>query len=345
MSSEEVPRSELFRWGDSQQYLAEPMPEEAKGSDGKVRPTVTLLSATSDPLGVLAAIVGVYEGRITRSVSEITDDQRREALEAMQATVLDGALEAIQFTFLIEGVSRDFTHQAVRNRFSFFAQESLRFAVPENWAHDIPYPPSLARDDGTHEMELNRVRWKDALADAQFAYERLVNSGVPAEEARKLLPHAILTRYYWVVSLRTLLQEAGKRTCTQAQFDWRLVMAGVAKALRDHRYHQNLTRYRPDGRHEPVESSDGWQFKAFADLIRPVCYQEGKCGFMAKFDRGCTIRERVDANAAMGRPSSEWHTDSSFVGSPGHTVDSKGRKIAKAIDPAEWAADPGAARL
>jgi hypothetical protein len=162
-----------------------------------------------------------------------------------------------------------------------------------------------------------------------------------AEDARGLMPHAMTTRYHWSVSLRTLLGEAGKRLCTQAQFEWRLVMAEVARAIRAYRVLSDSY----GNVFETPSAPDGWQFEAIADLLKPVCYQEGKCGFMAKFDRDCTIRSRVDDNAAIGRPSSEWGTDSLVApGNPHVVYDSKGQRIAKAIRPEEWLADPGAAR-
>ena len=329
----------VVRMADAAQYAREPMPDAARAGI-----TVTLLDAPTDPLGTLAAICGIYEGKVFRSKTEVTDEHRREALEAMQATVLNGPLEAVQFTFLIEGVSRAIANQMTRNRFSFFAQESLRFAVAEDWAAEVPLPPSLA---GQRDEDPAVMMWRRALNHAEDSYAALVGAGMPAEEARGVLPLDITTRLHWVVSLRTLLTEAGKRTCTQAQFPWRVLFGGVAKAFRE--------RGRQDpywgsqsyfvGTREGEWSEDGWQYRAFADLLRPVCYQQGKCGFMAKFDRGCTIRSRVDANEKLGRPSSEWHTDSYPVGNPGHKYDDKGREIARAIDPAEWAADPAAARV
>lgn len=304
----------LVRKADAAQYERAPMPDAARSG-----PVVTLIDAPVDPLGTLAVIGGVYSGRIARSKAEVTDEQRRAMLADMQKTVLDGPLECVQFTFLIEGVSRAFTHQAVRNRFSFFAQESLRFAVAEDWAQEVPLPPSLTQGEGAAVGV-----WRKALNAAEDAYNALIGAGMPAEEARGVLPHAITTRYYWVVTLRTLLQEAGKRTCTQAQFDWRVVMAGVAKALREHDW-------------ASAEMGDNWQYVAFADLIRPVCYQQGKCGFMAKFDRGCTIRSRVDAFERNGIPSSEW-------GVRYGKERGEHSEVLRHIDPAEWAADPGAAR-
>lgn len=330
------------RMADVAQYAREPMPEEARKGI-----TVTLLDAPVDPLGTLAVLSGIYEGRVARSKSDVTDMQRVQAWEAMQATVLSGPLEAIQFTFLVEGVSRAITHQMVRNRFSFFAQESLRFAVAEDWAQEIPLPPSLA---GKATDDPAVTLWRRLMNQTEDGYAALIGAGMPAEEARGVLPHAITTRLYWTVSLRTLLMEAGKRTCTQAQFDWRILFAGVAKAFRD-RAKEGENVVRPPRRLPVFEPFlDNWQYEVFADAIRPVCYQQGKCGFMAKFDRGCTIRERVDANERVGRPSSEWDRD--------YTGHDHGDYIAgidcapedvpvhiRAIDPREWAADPSAARV
>jgi thymidylate synthase ThyX len=211
----------------------------------------------------------------------------------------------------------------VRNRFAFFAQESLRFAVAEDWAQEIPRPPSLA---GLPDDSPAVGVWLRALNQAEDSYAALIGVGMPAEEARGVLPHAITTRLYWTVNLRSLLTEAGKRTCTQAQFPWRQLFAGVAKAFRE----------RGGYGYAVPRVEDGWQYRAFANMIRPVCYQQGKCGFMAKFDRGCTIRSRVDRYAAAGVPGSEW----------GNGVEqaSNGDSIPP-IHPSEWAADPAAARV
>jgi len=344
--------SAVVRVADVAEYARQPMPDAARSGI-----VVTLIDAPVDPLGTLAVIGGIYSGKVARSKAEVTDEERRAMLADMQATVLDGPLEAIQFTFLLEGVSRSFTHQAVRNRFSFFAQESLRFAVAEDWAQEVPLPPSLAgRGDGDAGVGV----WRKAMNQSEDNYATLVALGMPAEEARDVLVHAITTRYYWTVSLRTLLQEAGKRTCTQAQFHWRQAFAGVAKAFRqrDHGEGQYVIQGGLTGDNDPHpwKRTDVWQYEAFAGLIRPVCYQQGGCGFMAKFDRGCTIRARVDANERLGRPSSEWSTEYDVVppeevvvgvGPKSVVVDRDGTTplFVGAIDPREWAADPSAARV
>lgn len=319
---ERLKASAVVRVADLAQYARPPMPDAARRGI-----TVTLIDAPVDPLGTLAVIGGIYTGVVARSKSEVTDEARRSMLADMQKTVLNGPLESISFTFLVEGVDRAITHQMVRNRFSFFAQESLRFAVAEDWAQEIPLPPALA---GLADDAPAVGIWRKALVQAEDSYAALVGSGVPAEEARGLLPHAITTRLYWTVSLRTLLAEAGKRTCTQAQFPWRVLFGGIAKAFRDRGAARSAQWWETNGPGRPMEIDDGWQYTAFAGLLRPVCYQQGHCGFMAKFDRGCTIRARVDAFERQAIPSAQW---------------SRGSETIEPIHDSEWAADPAAARV
>jgi flavin-dependent thymidylate synthase len=322
------PGQEISRWADAAMFHSEPMPKGA-GSTG---PQVTLLNATPDPLGSLAALCSMYSGRVVRSLSEVTDEQRQFHYTDVTKSKLQGPLEVVQFHFLIEGVTRAFTHQMVRERQAFFAQESMRFAVVDNelWTERAALPISIPSNPQTTEDALTRDAWDDALINAQNAYQILIERGVPAEDARGIMPHAMTTRLHWVVDLRGLLYVAGLRLCTQAQFEWRQVMAQVVKALRSY-VGQSYIRKTADS--WPVTGADSWQFELIADSLKPICYQEGKCGFKAKMDRPCSIRERVDANEAAGRDSSRWSEP--LISHTGN---------AEAIRPEEWAADPTAAR-
>lgn len=359
------PGQAVTKWADAAMFRSEPMPI---GDNGRVVPTAYLLNATPDPLGSLAALNAIYTGGVRRSLAEVTDEERREALVEVRKNKLQGPLEVIQFHFLLEGVSRAFTHQIVRGRHAFYAQESLRFAVVEgeDWDGRVARPPTLegeipfpAPPEGLTPEQLRlsnqRVVWTQAVRDAEWSYQELVNGGMPAEDARGLMPHAMTTRIHWVCSLRELLYVAGVRLCTQAQFEWRSAMASVVKALRE--YHAEETgqeQYpcRPYPQQDALTfwGSDNWQFQEIADLMRPVCYQEGACGFKAKADRSCTIRERVDFRERYSldrKDSSNWHkpmiADTVVYGEESGrpmiaTITSPG------IDPAEWLTDPGAAR-
>ena len=364
------PSQAVQRWADAAMYRSEPMPTD----DGRVVPRVTLVNATRDPLGSLAALYAIYDGRVVRDLAEVSDQQRLDAFEDITKTELQGPLESIQFHFLVEGVTRAFTHQMVRERQAFFAQESMRFAVvdEESWAERSAYPPTLAAEpdpeakDGPEFMRaLARDSWDYSIAISQRSYNQLIERGVPAEDARGLMPHAMTTRLHWVLSLRSLLHVAGLRLCTQAQFEWRLVMASLVKSLRQEvgvKYLKTVAGETPDGAFDKrvISDNDAWQFELIADRLRPVCYQKGQCGFMAKFDRGCTIRERVDANGRYGRPSNQWHRAMDLGPSAPRAVAlqltpslqvpwsmqvaGEEHDIIPAIDNADWAANPYAAR-
>lgn len=339
----------VSRWADAAMFRSEPMPVN---ESGRVMPKAYLLNATPDPLGSLAALNAIYTGGVYRSLAEVTDEMRQEALVEVRKNKLQGPLESIQFHFLLEGVSRAFTHQIVRGRHAFYAQESLRFAVVENedWSERVETPPGFESWTSTQQED-----WRRAVAVSQHTYEVLVGSGIPAEDARGLMPHAMTTRIHWVCSLRELLYVAGVRLCTQAQFEWRSAMASVVQALRERAgYAPNAagraTYLRPrfDGVQGP--SFDGWQFDEMANLLRPICYQEGACGFKSKYDRSCSIRERVDfreKHSTDRKDSSQWDKPMiadvvEYGAVTGHaftkTVTSPG------IDPAEWLTDPNAAR-
>lgn len=352
--------AELVRQADAAQYERPPIPTADVG-----RIKVRLLNATPDPLGSVAALIAQYSGVVIRDLAEVTDEMRRSAIDDMGKTVLNGPLEAVQFHWQIEGVTRSITHQMVRSRASFFAQESLRFAVPTGaWAEEIPLPPSLAgaREERTAALHAAMERgdvlsskkllmldeWEDAMITLQNKYERLIELGMPAEEARGVLPHDMPTRIHWVCDLRTLLQEAGKRTCTQAQFPWRLIFGGIAQALRERasiREGRGYQRKRSVDGSSEVRVSDGWQFREIAARLRPVCFQTGSCGFMAQFDRSCTIRERVDRFAANGIEPSHWGTSGQWdVAGCEPGQDPGGVKPLLPIMDYEWAANPAAAR-
>lgn len=356
------------KWGDAQQYHAEAHPNY-EGEEHGVMPSVHLLWMTPDPLGAVAACAEMYKGNVIRSLSEVTDDMRRQAFEDVQKTHLKAPLEAVKLHFMVEGVDRSFSHQHVRQRTAMFAQESLRFAVPGELDEATTLPPSLqgteeskpAPSGGNYEwVEAQQWRnvWSNALDTVDAAYHDLVESGMPAEEARGLLPHATATRLNYVTDLRNLSDHAGNRLCTQAQFHWRLVFAKLMDAIRN--YEPDFYSWIPLGVGFDRSSltaiwrdKHAWQFQALADsgLFRPVCYQLRYCPFQASFDRACSIRERVEKLGKAGIPSEQWHEDAVVPGAyhstegwddhPGYFL---GEEV-QGIQPIEWLANPGAARV
>jgi flavin-dependent thymidylate synthase len=298
-------------------YYSQPMKKEG---DVRVEPKVYLLSATSDPLGALAAGMRMFRGDPVYSLEEISDDDRKWAWEESIKGHLKAPWEFVDFQFMLEGVTRAFTHQLVRQRTAVYAQESLRFAVKENLAQEIPIPPSVVGNENAAAF------WTQTVKRIEEAYHALVSSGIPAEDARGLLPHATTTRVIYKTNFRGLMEHAGNRLCTQAQFEWRAVFMGIMKAIGEYKAPYDATGLTL----EQCEGYPDWQFeliaKPRAETFAPVCYQLGHCPFMSKLDRGCTIRERVQYMADRGVQPKFWGNEADIM----H------------INPMEWMADPTA---
>lgn len=308
--------NDIQKYVDKSMFKASPI-KANRDEKGNILPRVILLSMNPDPLGSIAAMARQYKGLPTYSLNDITDEDRIQYFKDCQATHLKAPLESVTMHFFIEGVTRSFTHQMVRQRTAVYAQESMRFAVKDNLKDEIALPPSVAV---LKEDDPRRVVWDNVIGQVGEGYNQLVSAGIPAEDARGLLPHATTTRLNYVTNLRALSDHAGNRLCTQAQFEWRYVFLGIVNAIRDYNPDLHTPHASEDCRHifRPFN-----QFEAIAEssLFRPICYELGRCPFQASFDRPCTIRERVELHKEKGESSEKW-TD---------------------INPAEWLADPTAA--
>jgi thymidylate synthase ThyX len=362
---------EISKWADTSMFTA----EESKASDG---PKVYLLGGPADPLGQIAACAKMYKGEVVRDLADVTDAERHEYLEEIQKTVLKMPLEAVSLHFMVEGVTRGFTHQMVRQRTAAFAQESTRFAVKEDMKTATALPPSLegtlsldelvekdifdrrtlgltvpdrdVRIDSMgrdwyeihrrgvsseaiakNDVQAARLRWDEAVDAMGNAYMNLVNSGMPAEDARGLLPTNITTRLNYITNLRSFYDTMAVRVSDQAQFEWRGVAMQMALAMREYGENQTYRVRRTNGvGHWSLSSA--WQYEALTNEIKPIEFKIGKRAFGANFDRPSRIGERVDEFARCGVPSSEWTKGSAEYGIP-------------PIHPEEWLLDPNSARL
>ena len=275
------PEAKVSKWADEAMFTAAPLTEGGE----PLRPRVTLTHMTPDPLRVMAVAAGQYEGKSFHSPTEITEDYAMHVLDNA-AKSLSAPLEFIVSHWYFEGVTRGFTHQLVRQRTATYIQESMRFAVKENAAHEVVMPPSIAALEPDDPM---RVIWMDHVARTGWVYNALVNGGIPAEDARGGLLINIGTRVHYRTHLRDLIQHAGLRLCSQAQAEWKEVWRLMVEEI--------LNYGRPE---------DRWQQREIVKLFKPVCYTTGKCEFMASTDRWCVIRDRVQAHHEKGDPPTVW---------------------------------------
>lgn len=296
-------KKDLTHYVDKAMFDAQPI-----DADALERPRVRVVWATPDPLGAIAYSMMAYEGRFPASLSEITDDERREYFDESFKTHLKAPWEFCQFHLVVEGITRANGEQMVRQRTATFAKESMRFAVKEDLKECVrPGPTIKAEFNGSREREKKYYELMDVINEY---YKWFIGDGVTAEDARGVLPHDVLTRTNWRLNLSDLDHHMGNRLCTQAQFEWRYIASDLMRALSE--YKGQITGYgipHPGGGW--TEEWNDWQFKYIADsgIFRPVCFKMGHCPWTSKIDRGCTIRERMDSGRANEVRTEEWLLD------------------------------------
>jgi flavin-dependent thymidylate synthase len=141
------------------------------------------------------------------------------------ANTVRSSWEFIDYTFEISGVTRAFTHQLVRTRTASYAQQSQR-SVDMTGGISVTRPETI-RDDGRREL------WEAVVSMIENGYAKLIEMGVPAQDARGLLPTNIQTNIIMKANLRTLADLVGKRINPRAQGEYTEFMKLTAKAILD----------------------------------------------------------------------------------------------------------------
>ncbi|MCC6387302.1 MAG: FAD-dependent thymidylate synthase [Dehalococcoidia bacterium] len=187
---------------------------------------VTLISHSPEPMRSLyMAYRTCYSALTPQQVfariddERITAEQMRTFIEERLKTGHASPLEQVYFEFGISGVSRAFSHQFVRHRVGIsFEQQSQRYVTYKGgeFPYTIPDTVKKAGMDGKMEELFGRVG---------ELYEEFVAAGVPAEDARFLLPNATNTNFKITVNFQSLLHICDLRLCTRAQWEFRKVAA------------------------------------------------------------------------------------------------------------------------
>lgn len=187
---------------------------------------VKLLDHTSDPIRSLYMAYRVAYSALTPIQIEerigdkrITREQMLDFIEKRLETGHASPLEQVWFEFGISGVTRAFSHQFVRHHLGIsFEQQSQRYVTFKGgeFPYTVPETVKKAGLDGELKSEFDRLA---AL------YDKMVQAGVPAEDARFVLPNATNTNFKVTVNLLELLHIADLRLCTRAQWEFRKVVA------------------------------------------------------------------------------------------------------------------------
>ena len=177
---------------------------------------VELLYHTPDPERAIATAARLCYAPV--GASELMETMPPERVRSVLSTIMGSGhfstLEHASYTFAVDGVSRALTHQLVRHRIASFNQQSQRYVKFTSGLETVK-PGSVADDP-----EASRV-FDEAIEAAIAAYERLLEAGIPAEDARYLLPNAAETKIVVTMNVRELLHFFELRCCNRAQWEIR----------------------------------------------------------------------------------------------------------------------------
>lgn len=166
----------------------------------------------------------------------------------------ESILEHASLTVCFVG-SRSMSHQLVRHRIASYTQESQRYCdYSDGGKHDclkVVLPPSIGViPTGTrirYNDKLNLIRCNDEIEPLLFdiniseylrsifraynGYLRLRKNGIPAEDARELLPNATKTEVYTTFNLRQWRHFFSMRLDSHAQWQIKMIAKEIFKFL------------------------------------------------------------------------------------------------------------------
>lgn len=221
---------------------------------------VRLLTMTEDPMLTIGLVSRGYAGRYDLNYE---DHEVDDMVAEIQKTELQTPLRFVSMTFLINNVTRAFTHQMVRYQVgASFVQESMRFVDKRDAM--VLVSPTVAHDPTL------LSEFVESTGDVFSNYASALESGVAVQDARGMLPHHVLTNLWVNLNLSTLAHIYWQRHCCQAQhLEWLTVVDQMKAALP-----------------EPLQ----------AMLHKPWETGAVTCGFGASFDRPCKFQKAFDRN-------------------------------------------------
>lgn len=177
---------------------------------------VELLYHTPNPQRAVASAARLCYAPVgaTELMETMSDEAVLKILGVIMKSGHYSTLEHASYTFAVDGVSRALTHQLVRHRLASYSQQSQRYvSFDENIS--IVKPESV--QDGAEKEQV----FDGAIKLVVEAYLKLLEAGVPAEDARYLLPNAVETKIVVTMNIRELLHFFTLRCCRRAQWEIR----------------------------------------------------------------------------------------------------------------------------
>lgn len=148
--------------------------------------------------------------------------RKMQELEYM-ANTIPSSWEFVDYTFLVTGVSRAYTHQQVRTRAASYAQQSMRVVN----VSDFDYVFTERNQQSPEAM----AALAEGLQGIKNIYAALIAIGQPVEDARGILPTNIATNIVCKFNMRTFVELAKARSGGRTQGEYQQVVGRMVDAV------------------------------------------------------------------------------------------------------------------
>lgn len=189
-------------------------------------PIVHLVSGPDNPLKTIyTACRTCYSADYPYTIWEKDADEEK-MLSLVKKVLQSGhhsTIEHCQYTFTISGVSRACTHQLVRHRHVSFSQKSQRYVVEKGQFEYII--PKTVESLGLQE------EYATLMSRINEFYDQMIQKGIPAEDARFVLPNAATSSLVASLNLRELIHIANLRLCVNAQHEIRKLVDRMCRLV------------------------------------------------------------------------------------------------------------------
>ncbi len=193
----------------------------------KNKPVVNLISKPENMLKtVYTACRTCYSADTPLNIYNSTDDEEK-MLKLIERVISSGhfsTIEHIQISFAISNVSRACTHQLVRHRHMSFSQKSQRY-VKEKGQFEYIIPPTIEQNSAL------KNKYENFMQEISKLYNEFTEAGIPAEDARFVLPNAASSSMVASLNLREMIHLANLRLCTRAQYEIRVLVKMMCEEL------------------------------------------------------------------------------------------------------------------
>lgn len=177
--------------------------------------SVLLVAGTPEPDNTVAAAARLCYSDASAGdiVEKMKDEDVSRFIGHLRGSGHLSPFEHAVFTFAVDGLSRVCTHQLVRHRLASYSQQSQRYVEMKD--PEVVIPPSVMSNPAALGI------FQGNVLDSHKAYRKMIEAGIPKEDARYILPHGWTTKIVVTMNARELHHFFSMRLCRRSQWEIR----------------------------------------------------------------------------------------------------------------------------